>query len=83
MGETTGEFVTVSFDDLFNIFGNYSTLTDSQKKDSWHEYRGKHVRWEGIVNYKGLSKDDWNRVGVRHNVETNVELILDEDKKTL
>lgn len=83
MGETTGEFVTVSFDDLFNIFGNYSTLTDSQKKDSWHEYKGKHVRWEGIVNYKGLSKDDWNRVGVRHNVETNVELILDEDKKDI
>ena len=83
MGETTGEFVTVSFDDLFNIFGNYSALTDSQKKDSWHEYRGKHVRWEGIVNYKGLSKDDWNRVGVRHNVETNVELIFDEDKKDI
>jgi hypothetical protein len=32
MGDSTEEFVTVSFDDLFNIFGNYSTLTDSQKK---------------------------------------------------
>ncbi len=81
MGNTTEEFVTVSFDDLFNIFGNYSTLTDSQKKDSWREYKGKYVRWKGIVNYKGSSKDDWNRVGIRHNVDTNVELIFDEDKK--
>ena len=81
MGDSTEEFVTVSFDDLFNIFGNYSTLTDSQKKDSWREYKGKYVKWEGIVNYKGSSKDDWNRVGIRHNVDTNVELIFYEDKK--
>jgi hypothetical protein len=83
MGGTTGEFVTVSFDDLFNIFGNYSILTDSEREDSWREYKGKYVRWKGIVNYKGLSKDDWNRVGVRHNVETNVELIFDEGKKDI
>ena len=80
-GNTAEEFVTVSFDDLFNIFGNYSTLTDSQKEDSWREYKGKYVRWKGIVNYKGSSKDDWNRVGIRHNVDTNVELIFNEDKK--
>jgi len=81
VGDTTEEFATVSFDDLFNVFGNYSTLTDSQKEDSWLEYKGKYVRWNGIVNYKGSSKDDWNRVGIRHNVDTNVELIFDEDKK--
>ena len=80
-GNTAEEFVTVSFDDLFNIFGNYSTLTDSQREDSWREYKGKYVRWKGIVNYKGSSKDDWNRVGIRHNVDTNVELIFDEGKK--
>ena len=81
MGDSTEEFVTVSFDDLFDIFGNYSTLTDSQKEDSWREYKDKYVRWEGIVNYKGSSSDDWNRVGIRHNVDTNVELIFNEDKK--
>ncbi len=81
MGDTAEEFVTVSFNDLFDIFGNYSTLTDSQREDSWREYKGKYVRWEGTVNYKGSSKDDWNRVGIRHNVDTNVELIFDEDKK--
>ena len=83
MGETTGEFVAVSYDDLFKIFGNYSALTDSEKEDSWREYKGKYVRWEGIVNFKGLSKDDWNRVGIRHNVDTNVELIFNEDKKDI
>jgi len=80
-GDTAEEFVTVSFDDLFDIFGNYSTLTDSQREDSWREHKGKYVRWKGIVNYKGSSKDDWNRVGIRHNVDTNVELIFSEDKK--
>lgn len=81
MGGTTEEFVTVSFDDLFNIFGNYSALTDSQREDSWREYKDKYVRWEGRVNYKGSSKDDWNRVGISHNVDTNVELIFNKDKE--
>jgi len=81
MGSKAEEFVASSFDDLFNVFGNYSALTDSHKEDSWREYKGKYVRWKGTVNYIDSSKDDWNRVGIRHNVETNVELIFDEDKK--
>lgn len=81
MGETAEEFVTESFEDLLNIFGNYSKLTESQKEDSWNKFEGKYVRWNGIVNYKGLTDDDWNRTGIRHNVDTNVELIFDEDKK--
>ncbi|MGR3294225.1 MAG: hypothetical protein ACUZ9M_09455, partial [Candidatus Scalindua sp.] len=82
MGEITEEFVTESFDDLFNIFGNYSKLTKSQKKDSWrNKYKGKYVRWTGIVTYKGLTNDDWNRAGIRHNVDTNVELMFGDGKK--
>ena len=80
-GETAEEFVTESFDDLLNIFGKYSKLTKSEKEDSWDQYNGKYVRWQGIVNYKGLTNDDWNRAGIRHNIETNVELIFGEDKK--
>ncbi|MCR4289259.1 MAG: hypothetical protein NUV86_03240, partial [Candidatus Scalindua sp.] len=82
-GETTVEFVTESFDDLCNIFGNYSKLTESQKKDSWNQYKGKYVRWTGVVNYKGLTNDDWNRAGIRHNIDTNVELIFGDDKKSI
>lgn len=82
-GKTVKEFLTVSFDDLFKIFGNYSTLTDAEKKDAWQEYKGRYVRWKGVVNYKGISKDDWDRVGIRHNVYTNVELMFHEDKRNL
>ena len=81
MGEATEEFVTESFDDLFNIFGSYSKLTESQKKDSWNRFKGKYVRWTGVVNYKGLTNNDWNRAGIRHNVDTNVELMFGDDKK--
>ena len=81
IGETAAEFVTESFDDLFNIFGSYSKLTEPQKKDSWNQYKGKYVKWNGIVNYKGLTNNDWNRAGIRHNVDTNVELMFGEDKK--
>ena len=83
MEETAAEFVTESFDDLFNIFGNYSKLTESQKKDSWNRYKGKYIRWAGVVNYKGLTDNDWNRAGIRHNVNTNVELMFGDDKKRI
>ncbi len=79
MGTVSKKFVTESFENLFNIFGNYSKLTEPQKKDSWNKYKGKYVRWTGVVNYKGLSSDDWNRVGIRHNVGTNVELIFGDN----
>ena len=80
-GTIAKKFITESFDDLFNIFGSYSKLTESQKKDSWNRYKGKYVRWTGVVNYKGLTNDDWDRVGIRHNVDTNVELMFGDDKK--
>ncbi len=82
-GTIAKRFITESFEDLFNTFGNYSKLTESQKKDSWNKYKGKYVRWTGVVNYKGLSSDDWNRVGIRHNVGTNVELIFGDDNNSI
>lgn len=81
MGDETEVFVTDSFEDLFNIFGSYSKLTDQQKEDKWREYTGKYVRWKGVVSYKGSSQDDRNRIGIRHNVYTNVELIFDKNKE--
>ena len=82
-GTIAKKFITESFEDLFNTFGNYSKLTESQKKDSWNKYKGKYVKWTGVVNCKGLSSDDWNRVGIRHNVGTNVELIFGNDNKSI
>ncbi len=83
MGDEAEEFIAGSFDDLFNIFGNYSKLTKSQKEDEWLEYKGKYVKWKGIISYKGLSQNDWNRIGIRHNVYTNVELIFNKNKKNI
>ncbi len=83
MEDGAEEFVADTFDDLFNIFGNYSKLTEQQKEDKWREHKGKYVRWKGVVSYKGLSQDDWNRMGIRHNVYTNVELIFDQNKKSI
>ncbi len=77
------EFINNSFDDLYNIFGKYSTLTSSQKEDSWYKHKGKYVRWQGIVTYKDVGENNRQRIGVRHNVGTNVELIFDDDKKDI
>ncbi len=81
--EPSIEFINNSFDDLYNIFGKYSTLTSSQKEESWYKHKGKYVRWQGIVTYKDVGKNDRQRIGVRHNVGTNVELIFDDDKKDI
>ncbi|MEE9605181.1 MAG: hypothetical protein V3V70_06365 [Candidatus Scalindua sp.] len=75
------EIINNSFDDLYKLFCKYSTLTNSQKEESWHKYKGKHVRWQGIVTYKDIGKNNRQRVGIRHKVGTNVELIFDDDKK--
>ena len=82
-GTVAKKFITESFEELFNTFGNYSKLTEPEKNDSWNKYKGKYVRWTGVVNYKGLSSDDWNRVGIRHNVGTNVELIFGNCNKSI
>ena len=82
-GTVVEKFATESFNDLFDTFGNYSKLTESQKKDSWNEYKEKYVRWTGIVTYKGVTNDDWSRVGIRHNVGTNVELIFSDGKESI
>lgn len=81
--EPSIEFINNSFDDLYNIFGKYSTLTSSQKEESWYKHKGKYVRWQGIVTYKDVGENNRQRIGVRHNVGTNVELIFDDDKKDI
>jgi len=81
--ETSKEFINASFDDLYNIFSNYSTLSRIQKDESWSKYEGKYIRWKGIVSYKGLGKGDKKRVGIRHKVGTNIELMFDGNKRKL
>lgn len=79
--DSSKEFIDTSFDDLFNIFGNYNTLTDSQKEESWYKYKGKYVRWQGVVTFKDVGENKRKRAGIMHKGGTNVELIFDGKKK--
>ena len=81
--KSTTDFIDASFDHLSEIFSNSQTLSDTQKNELWNEHREKYVRWQGIVAYKGIGEHDWNRVGVRHNVGTNVEILFDYDKEKI
>lgn len=81
--EPSNEFISATFDDLYNIFSNYRTLTDSQKEESWDKYKEKYVRWQGIVTYKGVGMNDQKRIGIRHKVGTNVELMFDDSERSL
>ena len=73
----------LTFENLNKTFGKNSSISQSRKEELWKFYRGKDIEWQGFVSYKGLSKNDWNRIGIRHNVGTNVELRFDEDGKNL
>lgn len=80
---TSNEFIDSSFDDLCKIFGKNRTISDAQKEELWNEYEGKYVRWQGLVTYKGIGEQDWKRVGIRHNLGTNVEILFDNDNKRI
>jgi hypothetical protein len=45
-------FLIESFDDLNNIFGKESKLSDAQKDTTWEKYKGKYVSWMGQIVYK-------------------------------
>ncbi|MGR3309352.1 MAG: phospholipase D-like domain-containing protein [Candidatus Brocadiales bacterium] len=71
------EFIDISLEELDKIFGNESTLSRSEKKKEWKQYRGKYVRWTGEVVYRGMSRTDWNRMGIKHTGKLDVELWFD------
>jgi len=71
--EIPKEFMDISFDEMNKKFGKESTLSRSEKNKLWKEYKGKYVRWQGIVAYKGMGRVDWNRVGVSRQRGNGVE----------
>ena len=80
-GEPPEGEIILSFDGLNKIFGKHSSVTQERKEELWENYRGKYIRWQGIVHYKGLGMNDLNRAGIRHTTGTNVELRFDEEKE--
>lgn len=73
------DFIDISFEELDKQFGKDSTLSRSEKNELWKKYRGKYVRWHGIVSYKGMGRVDWNRIGIsrQHGRDAEVEIRFD------
>ncbi len=73
------DFIDITFEELDNQLGKGSTLSRSEKNALWKKYKGKYVRWHGIVSYKGMGRVDWNRIGVsrQQNKSAEVEIRFD------
>ena len=63
-----------SFEDIDNIFGSGSKLSDTQKDEEWEKYKGKYVSWEGQITYKNLNVASGLRIGMMQNERLYVEL---------
>lgn len=77
------DFIDISFEELDKQFGKKSALTSSEKNKLWEKYKGKYVRWRGVVSYKGMGRVDWNRIGIsqrNNNKDAEVEILLDWKK---
>ncbi|MCF6155485.1 MAG: hypothetical protein E3K36_09575 [Candidatus Brocadia sp.] len=73
------DFLEISFDELDKQFGKKSMFSRSEKNELWKKYKGKYVRWQGVVSYKGMGRVDWNRIGVsrQQNKDAEVEIRFD------
>ncbi|MFN3531830.1 MAG: phospholipase D-like domain-containing protein [Candidatus Brocadia sp.] len=68
------DFIDISFEELDKQFGKESTLSRSEKNELWKKYKGKYVRWHGIVSYKGMGRVDWNRIGISRQRSRDAEV---------
>lgn len=68
------DFINISFEELDKQFGKESTLSRSEKNKLWKKYKGKYIRWNGVVSYKGMGRVDWNRIGVSRQRGKNAEV---------
>ena len=74
-------FLIESFDDLNNIFGKESKLSDAQKDIMWEKYKGKYVSWMGQIVYKNLNVASGLRIGIMQRDKGDVELKISLAKK--
>ena len=77
--EIPKEFMDISLEEMDIKFGGESSLSRAEKKELWKKYKGKYVRWQGIIVYKGMGRVDWNRLGVsrQSGKKAEVEIIFD------
>lgn len=76
------EFIDVTVESLDATFGPETALPPGEKKRLWEDYKGKYVRWRGIVTYIGAGRMYWNRIGFRHKegtTETDAEVVFNSE----
>ena len=64
--DVPGRMIDLSFAEMYKIFGKGSTLSKSEKKRHWGEYKGKYVTWTGKISYVAWGLMTGNIVGVIH-----------------
>ncbi|HHT9135939.1 MAG TPA: phospholipase D-like domain-containing protein [Candidatus Wunengus sp. YC60] len=70
-----------TFEDLDNIFGKGSNLSDAQKDEAWGKYKGKYVSWMGQIVYKNLNVASGLRIGMMQKEKGDVEVKFGRAKK--
>lgn len=70
------ETVDLSFDDMYRLFGRNSTLSRSEKKRLWKEYKGKYVTWTGKISYVAWGLLTHNIMGVTHTGDNEVTVYI-------
>ncbi|WP_162532091.1 phospholipase D-like domain-containing protein [Candidatus Scalindua japonica] len=75
--EPLKKFVTISFDELDDKLGSGCTLEKSEKIRLWKdEFEGKYIRWTGRISFRGYAVYDWNKLGISHNNDSNIDVNL-------
>lgn len=69
-------FIVQSFEDIDNIFGKGSNLSDVQKNDAWKEYKGKYVSWIGQIAYKNANVASGLRIGIMQKADEHIDIEL-------
>ena len=74
-------FLVETFEDIDNIFGKGSNLSDAQKDEAWGKYKGKYVSWMGQIVYKNINVASGMRIGIMQKEGGDVEVKIGVAKK--
>ncbi len=71
------DYLNITFEEFDKIFGKESDLNKSDRNSLWEEkFKGKYIKWEGRVIYRGVSLYDWNKVGIAQNSGKEADIQL-------
>src|SRR3990167_6673992 len=74
-------FLVETFEDLDNMFGKGSNLSEAQKDEAWGRYKGKYVSWMGQIVYKNLNVASGLRIGMMQKEKGDIEVKVALAKK--